>query len=75
AARNQAVESYRSGASHRKGLVESSTATEASDLVSEELTAESLSEMNTTAFRKVQSEVWGEVPFFKNLFARADRGY
>ena len=73
-ARTEAVESYRSGASHRKGLVESSTATEASDL-SEELTAESLSEMNTTAFRKVQSEVWGNVPFFANLFARADRGY
>lgn len=74
AARTEAVESYRSGATHRKGLVGTTTATEASDL-SEELTAESLSEMNTTAFRKVQSEVWGNVPFFANLFARAERGF
>ena len=77
AAKKSAVESYRGGATtFRKGLINTSTGNDASDLSeSEELDPRALAEMNSSAFRKVQTEVWGSTPFFANKFAQADRGF
>jgi len=76
AAKKNAVESYRGGNTFRKGLVNTSTGNDASDLSeSEELDPRALAEMNSSAFRKVQNEVWGSTPFFANKFAQADRGF
>jgi len=76
AAKKNAVESYRGGNTFRKGLVNTSTGNDASDLSeSEELDPRQLAEMNSSAFRKVQNEVWGSTPFFANKFAQADRGF
>ena len=75
-AKKNAVESYRGGNTFRKGLVNTSTGNDASDLSeSEELDPRALAEMNSSAFRKVQNEVWGSTPFFANKFAQADRGF
>lgn len=74
AAKKTAVESYRSGnTTYRKGLVSESTGTDAE--LSDEISLEALAEMNSTNFRKVQSEVWGSTPFFAAKFAQADRGF
>lgn len=76
-AKKNAVESYRSGnTTFRKGLVGSPTGTDASDLSeSEELDPRAIAEMNSSAFRKVQAEVWGSTPFFAQKFAQANRGF
>ena len=74
-ATQSAVESYRSGKVFRKGLVGGSMGSDASDLSEAELTPEALAEMNSSQFRKVQSETWGATPFFANKFAQADRGF
>jgi hypothetical protein len=75
AAKKTAVESYRTGnTTFRKGLVNESTGTD-SEFNSDEISLEALAEMNSTAFRKVQSEVWSSTPFFANKFAQADRGF
>jgi len=76
AARTAAVESYRTGEGFRKGYTSSSTGSDLSDLSeSDELDPRMLAEMNSSDFRKVQSAVWGETPFFKNKFAQAERGF
>jgi len=76
--KKSAVEAYRNGgATFRKGYVSgSSTGNDASDLSeSEELDPRKLSEMTSSAFRKVQAETWGSTPFFAHKFAQADRGF
>jgi hypothetical protein len=75
ATRKEAVESYRSTGGGRKGLVSGSAGTDASDLSESEITSESLAEMNSSDFRKVQAEVWGNTNFFSTKFAQADRGF
>jgi RNA polymerase subunit RPABC4/transcription elongation factor Spt4 len=75
AATKQAVESYRSGGAARKGLSGTSNGNDASELVNGEITSEMLSEMNSSDFRKVQSEVWANTAFFNAKFAQADRGF
>ena len=75
AARKDAVESYRSNGAGRKGLVAGMTGSDASDLSDGEITSESLAEMSSSDFRKVQSEVWGNTNFFSAKFAQADRGF
>jgi len=76
-AKKSAVENYRNGNTvYRKGLTSTSVGNDASDLSeSEELDPRQLAEMNSSAFRKVQNEVWGSTPFFANKFAQADRGF
>ena len=76
-AKENAVASYRQGqTTFRKGLTSISTGNDASDLSeSEELDPRMLAEMNSTAFRKVQNEAWGNTPFFAAKFAQADRGF
>jgi hypothetical protein len=76
AARTAAVESYRTGEGFRKGYTASSTGSSLSELSeSDELDPRALAEMNSTEFRKLQSAVWAETPFFKNKFAQAERGF
>lgn len=75
AARKEAVESYRAGGATRKGLSGTSAGNDAAELVNGEITSEMLSEMNSSEFRKVQSEVWAQTDFFNAKFAQADRGF
>jgi hypothetical protein len=73
AAQKSAVESYRSGATtFRKGLVAPSMG-ESVDL--EDIDPRALAEMNSQAFRAVQTEAWSNTPFFAAKFAQADRGF
>jgi len=74
-ATSNAIESYRTGRVFRKGLSASAVGTDASDLSEAELTPEALAEMNSSNFRKVQSETWGSHPFFAAKFAQAERGF
>lgn len=76
AAKADAVESYRSGNATRKGLVNESAGFDAKELLeSDAIDPRALSEMNSTEFRTVQSEIWGSTPFFAAKFAQADRGF
>jgi len=76
AAKADAVEAYRSGSITRKGLVNESTGFDASELLeSDEIDPNLLAEMNSSQFRKIQTEIWGSTPFFAAKFAQADRGY
>ena len=68
----EVAEAYRDNGAPRKGLV-SNTPTEG--VVAEEYTAESLASMGSREFREAQHETWGDVPFFKQLWARASAGY
>jgi len=67
--KEEVTEAYRENGAPRKGLVSSEVADED---VEESFSAERLAKMGTKAFRESQYEAWSNVPFFQQLWGRAD---
>lgn len=70
--RGEVAEAYRENGAPRKGLVSNEIADED---IEEAFSAERLAKMGTSAFRESQYEAWKNVPFFQQLWNRADGNF
>ena len=67
--KDQVAEAVRDNGAPRKGMVGNASGDGA---LQEEYSAEDLATMNTRQFREAQVSVWGDIPFFRDLWNRAD---
>ena len=67
--KDEVAEAYRDNGAPRKGMVGNASGDGA---LQEEYSAEDLATMNTRQFREAQVSVWGDIPFFRDLWNRAD---